>query len=224
MDFFDLVLKKKYEDAYKIANAEYTNDPNETNLRNRGDASLCLKHYGNALEDYLKVIQVTEGRADADFIRAGVSYWLIGNHTEAIDIWKKGLTTKYTDAAGGVEIPATLYFAAISQKNESLEKEAIKLLKKRWKSKAVVNWPGAIAGYLLDEVSADECIKAIGSDSLLSVRYLCQLYFYIAVKCLKAGDRVEYLNYLSRCAFSEMGYLEQEYYLAIGELDTINGK
>lgn len=222
--YLDLLIEKKYMEAYQVANDEYVNNPTEFNLRNRADSSLCLKNYEDALRDYLEVIQITEGRADADFLGAGTSYWLIGYYSEAIDTWKKGLNTKYTDAAGGVEVPAALYFAAVSQKNESLEKEANKLLRKRWKSKAALNWPGSIAGYLLGEITIDNLINSAISQEFhqtLQSRHLCQAYFYLAVKGLKEGNKLLYLDHLRLCASSNMGYLEQEYFLAIGELDKI---
>lgn len=97
----------------------------------------------------------------------------MGNSVEAITIWKEGLNTPYTDAAGGVEVPATLLFAAVSVQDKDLEKEAIRLLKKRSRVKRAIN------------------------------------------------NRQGFIEHINKCASSENGYLEQEYYLAIGELDRV---
>jgi tetratricopeptide (TPR) repeat protein len=223
INYLDLLKQKKYEEALHKANHDYLSNPIVFNLRNRADTFMCLKDYERALQDYLEVIRISEDQGDSDYLRTGVSYWILGRHFEAVEIWKSGLNTKYTDAAGGVEVPATLYFAAIFLEDSSLEKESLKRLKRRWKSKAAMNWPGAVAGYLLDEVTDEEFLNSVSSHPTLRIRHLCQAHFYLAVKKLKIKDIQGYVNNLNLSASSEMGYLEQEYYLAIGELDRIIG-
>ena len=102
-----------------------------------------LKKYDNVLELATELIRITNGRSDSEYILAGIASWLLDNYTESVEIWKKGLNTKYTDAAGGIVIPSLLYYAAVRLNDRNLEKEAIALLRKRCKSKGSLNFPGS---------------------------------------------------------------------------------
>jgi tetratricopeptide (TPR) repeat protein len=216
---WDLIKLKKFEEAYSFYDNEYEKHQRKSDLGKRAVASLNLKNYKDALKGFLELIRLNNGDSDADYIYAGTCYWILGNKAEAINLWKEGLTSTYTDAAGGIEIPATLFFAAISLGNQELLKEAVSLLRKRWKAKSVVNWPGAIAGYLLGKFSEQEVLEAISDHPTLRIREMCQALFYFGIQCLKNGDRKGFISYMEQCSSSEYGYLEQEYYLAIGELD-----
>ena len=57
-------------------------------------------------------------------LKIGVALWWLRRTDEAIAAWRGGLDAKYTDAAGGVELPSLLLFASIRTADPALEKDA----------------------------------------------------------------------------------------------------
>lgn len=218
MSCWDFIKQKDFYGACKMADEEYAETKSEPSLRNKAIALLNLKKYNDVLGIADELIGITNGRSDSDYILAGIANLLLDNYTEAIEILKKGLNTKYTDAAGGVEIPALLYYIAVRSNDEKLEKGAIALLKKRCKSKVSLNYPGFIAGYILDRIDDDELLNSYASFKELKTRILCKAYFYIAVRNLKNGYEEMFYENLKKC-IENGSYLEYEYFIAIGELD-----
>lgn len=219
MSCWDLIKQKDFYGACKRADEEYAETKSEPSLRNKAIALLNLKKYHDVLAIAGELIRITNGRSDSDYMLAGIANWLLDNYTEAIEIWQKGLNTKYTDAAGGIEVPALLYYAAVRRNDKKLEKEAIKLLKKRCGSKISLNYPGSIAGYILGRISKDELLNSYGSFEKLKTRIFCKAHFYIAVNSLKNGDEEMFYENLKKCIENE-SYLEYEYFIAIGEIDN----
>lgn len=219
ISYWDLSQQKDFYGIYKKANEEYAETKSESSLRYKTGASLHLKRYQDVLENATELIKISNGRTDTEYIWAGIANWFLGNYADAVEILKKGLKTKYTDAAGGVEIPALLYYVAIRSNDKKLEKEAITLLKKRCKSKVSLNYPGSIAGYILDRISDDELLNSYASFKELKTRILCKAYFYIAVKNLKNGNEEMFYENLKNC-IENGSYLENEYFIAIGEIDN----
>lgn len=218
MSCWDLIKQKDFYGACKRADEEYAETKSEPSLRNKAIALLNLKKYQDVLDIATELIRITNGRSDSDYMLAGIANWLLDNYTEAVEIWKKGLNTKYTDAAGGIQVPALLYYAAVKENNKKLEKEAIDLLKKRCKSKVSLNYPGSIAGYILGRISEDELLNSYASFETLKTRILCKSYFYIAVNNLKNGDKKMFYENLKKCIDNE-SYIEKEHFIAIGEID-----
>lgn len=221
ISYLDLLKQKKFEEAFRLAEKDYVNNHSEYNLRNRASTLLCLKDYNAALVDYEEAQRISGGNSDSDYLSIGLISWIQNNRSGAIETWKAGLKTQYTDAAGGVRVPSFLFFASVITSDVRLEKEAIQYLRRRWKSNASINWPGAIAGYLLQAITDEDLLKSAEQISELRTRFLCQAYFYLAVNRIRENDSQGYLHFLKKCAASEMGYLEHEYYLAIGELDRL---
>ena len=215
---WDLIEKKQFELACIKAEEEYNATKDEHYLRNKAIALLNLKKYDEVLKLALELIEITDGRSDSDYILAGIAKCLLGNYLDSVDIWQAGLSTQYTDAAGGVAIPSLLYFAAVKLNDINLEKKAIGLLRKKYKSKRVANFPGAIAGYLLGKINEDELLNTYASMKELKTRVLCKSYFYIAVRNLKDGNMLLYFENLKQCILNQ-NFLEKEYFLAVGELD-----
>lgn len=215
---YDLIKQRKFDEALILSNEECESTQNQFSLANRGYIFLCLKDYTNALNNYLNLISFRKHSSSGDFIYSGISYWFLNQPIEAIDIWKRGLKAQYTDAAGGVTIPAILYFSSIILNDEKLQNEAIKLLKKKWKSPSVINWPGAIAGYLLDEIDETSVFNSLSKNPILRERHLCQFNFYKAVKFMRNKDKMGYMTYLAE-SMSHQAYLEAEHYLSEGEWD-----
>lgn len=221
MSCWDFIKQKDFYGACKRADEEYAETKSEPSLRNKAIALLNLKKYDDVLDIADELIRITDGRSDSDYMLAGITNCLLDNYTEALEILKKGLNTKYTDAAGGVDVPALLYYVAVRLNNKKIEKEAITLLKKRCKSRVSLNYPGFIAGYILGRISEDELLNSYASFETLKTRILCKAYFYIAVNNLKNGDEEMFYENLKKCVEKE-SYLEKEYFIAVGELDKKN--
>jgi tetratricopeptide (TPR) repeat protein len=218
---WELIEQKKFEEACIKADEEYLKGKSLLPLRNKVIALMNLKRYEEVITSCQKIIELTNGNTDSEFIYLGMAKWVLNDIESAIDYWRKGLNAYYTDAAGGIIIPALLYFASVKLKDKTVKKEASRLLKKRWKSRFSVNWPGAVAGFLLNELDDRKFIESVSSEPTLQRRQLCQANFYVALKYLEQGEVEKYINHLTQCTLSEYGYLEDEYYLAIGELDKI---
>jgi len=217
---WELIIQKKFNEACIVADQEYNTSKSLFHLNNKIIALLNLKKYEEALKLSLEVIGLTNAdyKSDADNISAGIAYWLLDRPNDAIEMWRSGLNAKYTDAAGGVEIPALMYYASVVNNDKALEKEAVKILKRKLKLKASVNFPGSIAGYLLGNIDEEELLLSYGPFSNLKDRVQSKSYFYIAVKSLKNGDKNKFYENLEKCVSFE-SYLEMEYFLAVGELD-----
>lgn len=217
---WDLIVQKKFEEACIKADEEYSATKDAPHLRNKAIALLNLKKYNEVHSIALHLIKLTNGRTDSDYILAGVSNWLMEKYVDSVNVWKSGLDTPYTDAAGGIGVPLLLYFAAIKLSDSGLEKEVLSLLKKKCKSKSSVNFPGTIARYILGKISEDELLYSCISMETLKTRALCKSYFYIAVNALKKNDTKGYLKNLDNCKLNET-YMEKEYFLAVAELDNM---
>jgi lipoprotein NlpI len=215
---WDLIELKKFKEACIKADEEYKSTNSVFHLRNKAIALLNLMKYDEVFNIASEIIKITNGKNDSDYIMAGIACWLQGKQKEAVDIWRDGLKTQYTDAAGGIEIPALMYYASVVSGDTNLEKEAISLLKKKYKSKAVANFPGSIAGYLLGKLSEPDLLNSYSSLPNLKTRILCKSYFYIAASYLKLNDKNSYYKNLEKCTANQT-YLEKEYFLAIAELN-----
>jgi hypothetical protein len=216
---WNLIEQGRYEEACIRADIEYEETKTMLPLRNKVFALLHLKKYKEVINLCKFLIEERNGETDSDFIFLGIAYWIENEITNAIEIWRKGLESKYKDAAGGIEIPSLMYFASISLKDKLLEREAVTLLEKRSKSNQVINWPGPIASFLLDIIDEEELLSSVVSHPSLRAKQLCQAYFYIALKKLKNDNIIDYKEYLKKSLSLDVSsYLKQEYYLAEVEL------
>ncbi len=185
---WEYFIEGDYTAAVQAANREHAETGRSTEFGNKCLALLALNNYDEAVETCDFLIQETSGRRDSDFEDKGVALWFLDRKQEAIGVWKSALNTPYTDAAGGVEVPALLFFAAVMTSDAKLRKESMKLLRRRIKSKRIINWPGAIASYLLGDIDEQTLLAGISTQPSLQARGLCQAKFYMAVKCLESGD------------------------------------
>ena len=132
---WSLIQEDKFEEACKKADEDYLITKSSLLLANKTTALIILKKYEESLKLSLEMIDISKGNSDYEFLRAGVSYWLLEKYDEAIKIWKDGLNRQYTDSLGGVDVPAILYYASIFLKDEKLEKEALNILNKKMRNK-----------------------------------------------------------------------------------------
>jgi tetratricopeptide (TPR) repeat protein len=193
-------------------------------LSNRGLCLLLMNRFHEALEVFQRA-QALQPKTDGYCQDVGVVLWRLGRSSDAIDMWRQGLKATYRDAAGGVETPAILFFAASRLKDPSLEKEARRWLKTRWKPALATLWPGPIAGFLLDEMDEDTfLVNQTFLNHILEARRLCKAHFWVGLKRYRQSDVPGYLDHLRQAIADASGehfavILETEYWLARVELE-----
>jgi len=213
--------------AYRAATANLARWPHTgAHAWNRGTCLLALGRPEEALADFRLAARL-QPDSDAAPARIGVALWGRGRRAEAVAAWRAATGTAYTDAAGGVEIPALLTFAAVRLADAALEGAARALLRRHWRPRLARQWPGAIAALLLGKL--DEASFLHGQTFLhpiLEARRACRAQFWVAVQRERAGDRSGYRHYLRLALEGEEDparramLLEHEYWLAKSELAT----
>jgi hypothetical protein len=244
---WDLIKNKAYQAAIEEYTQRYLETGSTPELRNRGTAYLLVQNYAAALADAKLTIELTEDRFrnDGDYLRLGTCYWHLNEPTQAVAAWQQGLTMPYTDAAGGVCVPATLLYAGERLNDEELRTRALSILEKHWRNHqrrvkrqrarnlrqthedfvhpGLFGWPGAIVPFLLGEIDTEilqeQVNRTAGNSDTLRARYQCQADFYQALGALRQQDWAGFQIFMKRCSDNPVGgLLEDEYYLALWEV------
>src|SRR4029077_9107686 len=162
-----------------LADQEFSKSSSLLPLRNKVFALLRLRRYGEAARLCEEIIRLRSGEVDSDFIFFGVSRWMDERYGDALNAWQTASDTKFTDAAGGVQIWLLTLFGAIKLGDTALGKRAeTKLKKKLSKRAAIANWPGPIARFAVGESTVEELLAAVDAEPTLRARELCQAEFY----------------------------------------------
>jgi hypothetical protein len=223
LDIWSFIQENRFEEAAQKADHEYEQTKNIFHLRNKLYALAHLKKYEQLAALCKQLIKLENGESEIDFVFYGIAYWALGEKNSAIEIWKEAENTKYTDAAGGVGLIVILYFASLKSDNKELREYCLKKLKKLTKSKSSLNWPGALAPYILGEISEETLLSKILPIPILKERQSCQAHFAIAVKGLEKNHTQNYKRSLeTSISYGSAAYLEQLYYLAKIELEKLN--
>lgn len=244
-DTWQLIRDRCYREAIEAITAKFEATGDTFDLRNRATAYLLLGDHAAAASDLRFLIEHTEPRlrGDSDYILLGVCRWYDDQPPEAVFTWRQGLGMPYTDAAGGVELPALLLNAATRLKNEALERQALQLLKKHWRNfqrraqrrkqtseartrhenlihPGLAAWPGAVVPFLLGECSLEVITQSWRSaqQPVLESRWKCQADFYAGLRGLREGDKAMFRRGMEECAGSTYGELEHEFHLARWEV------
>jgi tetratricopeptide (TPR) repeat protein len=216
---WDLMKNGDYELAYAIMTKEMEKDPGGyiRNIVNRAYCLLQLDRPDDALIDFQKAIDLHPNSSSC-YIGFGISLWWMSRYPEAVDAWKKAQKATYADAAGGVEAPAFLLFAAMMISDFNLEKKALALLKMKWKTKRVEVWPGPIAGFLLDEID-ENTFLGYGKvkNPILKERNLTKIHFWMGLSYYRQGNLQKYRKFLEKAVRGHI--IEPEYYMAKYELN-----
>jgi hypothetical protein len=102
---WDLISEGNYLDACQRADEDFQATVSLLPLRNKVLALLQLHKYDDAVALSEYIVDKDHGESDYDFQFMGTAKWLSGKRDSSVAIWKSALETKYTDAAGGVEVP-----------------------------------------------------------------------------------------------------------------------
>lgn len=216
---WDLIKQDRFAEACNVADDEYKITGDYPVLRNKLIALLMLGKLDESMELSKAIVKNTNGKIDLDFIFLGAIHWLKREHSIAVSTWKEGLNSGYTDAAGGVELPMLLFFAAVHEQDAALKKEADRMLKKKIKSKAAINWPGPLGCYLMGAITEEAMYQSLSENPILRSKQNCKADFYVALMRRMDGERPAYIEKLkSSVSHGAVTYLLPEYYLARAEL------
>jgi len=194
---WDLIEKGEYYEAIKVADDEYAKTSSSLSLRNKIFAFLITKRFDDVIATCDYLISKESGESESDFKFKGTALWNQNKWQEAIATWKIGVNSKFTDSAGGAEVPLLLYFAAVKTNDVLLKEKAIKSLKKVVKSSKSKNWPGPIGALILKNIDENTLLSYVSTQPSLRAKQLCQANFYIAIQNLENGniDRANQLIY-----------------------------
>ncbi|MFO0881752.1 MAG: tetratricopeptide repeat protein [Gemmataceae bacterium] len=240
---WDLLQSGHYEAAVKEYSRLCAEEGGTFYLFNRGIAYLLLGNFDAAQNDFRQIIDEEPTRPSAAaFCFVGIAQWHLNQPQEAITTWRAGLNARYSDAAGGVEIPVLLLYAGWRMGHPAVEAEALSLLQTLWgqhcrRHKRVnrgtntstddfvhpglLTWPGPLAPLYLGEIDSSMVQKVVDQTSppTLQERYQCAVNFHLGLVAGRQGDRDAFQRGMRRCAASRRGLLEAEFYLARWEVD-----
>lgn len=185
---WDLIENGDYYEAIKAADDEYLETSSTLSLRNKIFALLITERFDDVIATCDYLINKELGESESDFKFKGIALWNQNKRQEAIDTWKSGINSKYTDAAGGVEVSLLLYFAAVKTNNTLLKTEAVKNLKEKFRSGKSKNWPGPLGAFILKNIDEKTLLTYISVQPSIRAKQLCQTNFYLAVRNLENGD------------------------------------
>jgi tetratricopeptide (TPR) repeat protein len=217
---WNLIEQGQFELAYKRITEHIEKNPKYVlrYIYNRGLCLLNLEKPDSALEDFQKLIELRPDSASG-YIGAGIASWWLNQKTNAIQLWKKTVESNYTDAAGGITGPALLFFAASRLHDVNLEKDSLRLLKAKSRTKRASAWPGPVAEYILGNISETDLIEKANRRPALKSRMLTKSHFWIGVAHYRRNDVQGYHYHLNQAYLGHM--VEPEYYLAKIELQGI---
>jgi tetratricopeptide (TPR) repeat protein len=223
---WDAWRRGEWEQVEKGLSGEIEERPrNAPSYSNRALCRLQMRRFEEALADFQTAHHLSP-ISDGYLTKIGVVLWWLRRTDEAIASWRLGLNAKYTDAAGGVILPALLLFASIRMDDSTLRKDSQALLKKRWRTKQAKSaWPGPVVALLLGHLSENEFLGLRPfANPVMDARRACQACFWAGVQRLRAEDQSSYLARLTDAVSDvDPGHsiavrLETEYWLATAEL------
>lgn len=225
MDAWSLIKAGRFAEAVARYSEKLASEPDGPNFSNRAIAYLNQGDLDAALADFRRAEESRAGRPAGDGypIKEGAVVWLMGREKEAADIWS-GLVDKhnagqivYSDASGGVQCGALIWFASCHPVGADRRPAAIRFLKNCCRSKRIASWPGAVGPFLLDKLSEDDLLTAAKrtTSSVLAGRQLCQAHFYAGAKAFERMDLPQFRDHMLKAAeFGSETRLEMEGYLA----------
>jgi lipoprotein NlpI len=181
-----------------------------------------------ALADFAAAGFVSEaqvGRGDHSYIHVSAVFWLQGHRRLALGLARYATEEmlksrfKYSDAAGGVQGGAMLWFYATQLGDEDGVQLAEKLMTKLLKGRASRSWPAPIASFVLGEISESAMMNAVSEAPILRDRQLAQANFYAAARRLVRRDVAGSKELFRAALQSRNALIEIEYFLAQHELE-----
>jgi len=219
---WELVKVGQYTEACTAADEEFAVTGSLLALRNKLFALLSLRRYTEAVSLSREILTHSGSQSQSDWIFLGTGLWLSGNCDNAVDAWRRGCTTKYADAAGGVEAPLALLYASVKLARQDLNNESMSALRSCCTS--CKNWPGPIAMFVAGLLGEQGLLSAISTNPVLRQKQMCQAHFYVGVMHLWNGRLSQYYKAMDEArSQGAVCRCKQELYLAEAEAATRAG-
>ena len=219
---WELLQAKRYKAALARLREEHAKDGSDGLRNNMAITYLCMGDFESArviFDDLLKGESSEAG--SAAFAYAGLVRWLMGDVRDAINHWKGGLDCKYSDGAGGMELPLLLYYAGVRHPESYPLGNAKKLITQRLKSGWSRNWPGAIGRFLVGRIDEKQMRKLARFEiELVEIQQMTQADFYVGVECIRLGNQNEFYERMNRCSIQANCEILYEPFLAQNEVKS----
>ncbi|MFL5245591.1 MAG: tetratricopeptide repeat protein [Gemmataceae bacterium] len=220
---WDLMKAGKYEAALRSFREELADDSSPRVLNNMGTTYLCMGDAEAAKRHFDKALNVSD--ESGDHASAGVARWLMNEREDAIVMWQNGLKCEFQDAAGGIEFPLLLFYAAVREPGLCSLQDAKRLVRKATKHAWASNWPGPIGLYLLGKIDEERLrAEAVFEVDSVTKEQLAQTEFYFGVKTLTEGQKGKFREHMKGCAEAEHCEIINEVFLARHELSQFRPK
>ena len=219
-------VEGRYSEAIMLWNSILSCEKRFGILINAGITNLLAGELNDASRRFEEARNLPPQNTVVEFL--GVVAWLAGRYEDACQNWADEIERRrsgkivYSDAAGGVQTAALLWWASACTDSIQWRKIAEDELKHRWRNKqAQNNWPGKVAPFLLGKIPEEELISATSSKyPSVEARRLGQAYFYIAAHHLHQGNRVAYQLWLANSISLLDTISNAEHYLARYEMQA----
>jgi tetratricopeptide (TPR) repeat protein len=197
---WELLQAEKEKTALKLLKEAAKMDPTLPTLSGAGTAFLWAGAYHDAKALFDEMVN-SSPEVEAGYEWSGVASWLLADPTEAVRVWKNGLSARYRDAAGGVDIPLLLYFASVRRPDVANVAEIKHLLAERLKSSWARNWPAPLGKFVLGKITEAKLRQeALDPDDDFAQReQTARVSFYVGVVALERGDKNAYEEGLRTC-------------------------
>lgn len=216
---WELTKLERYAEACAAADEDYSKTSSLLPLRNKVFALLGLERYDDAASLCQRIVILDGNQSESDCIFWGTGLWLGGRCDEAVSAWRSGSKTRYSDAAGGVEVPLALLYASTKLGSKELGFEATTNLRRIVGQNPTTNWPGPIAAFIMGIVTEEGLLSAVSSTPILREKQICQAKFYIGLMRLRQMDVSGCCEAMKdSCSQGPFTRCKHEFYLARNEL------
>jgi lipoprotein NlpI len=187
-------------------------------INNLGVGYLCVGEPEKAQKLFREAIAINP-EVEAGYHWLGVAQWISREFKDAVTAWVASLDCSYRDAAGGMQTPLILYYAACCQPELYPLSRALHLISERSTSPHAKLWPGPLGSFLLQKLDAETLRQyARSRTKQRATRYLAQAAFYTGVAAFASGDVSAFLAAMRDCAIASQSESLLERYLARHEL------
>ncbi len=239
MSSHSLFLERKYSEALAaLEEGAQSRSSDDSFFYARGRIHLALKQPTRARLDFEKGLSLerkepaTKNKrwySDHGHNAIGVTYWLEGNQSKAIDWWQEIVEShslgrvSYSDASGGVESGLLLWFASALSSRPAIRGLCGKFFEKLAEKKqsrwgGLDTWPGPVAKFFLGKINDSDLMEAATTSPGLRERHLCQAYFARGVIAFERGLLSDFSGWMKRAAdLPSPAHIQDEFFLAVYE-------
>jgi hypothetical protein len=185
---WDLLRHDQTDAAIRRLRENYRQEASTSRAMDLGVAYLWLRRYDAAFEHFSEFSERHPHHNVVTYGMAGTAKWCLGDSGSAVEQWREGLKCKFTDWAGGVDLPMLLYFASIARPVLVERCEARQILQKRLANPLATRWPAPLGHYMMDEIDEEELRRKCEYEDSEEVVYRNQWAdFVVGVKALENG-------------------------------------